>query len=175
MTSTVDGTFTDASGGTGTLTGTFTPTSFARNGDTLEATGALAGTLTDSAGTVLGSQTQTVTLPVSSVDGTSAAPGAAPKAAAAAVGCGILDLILGPLHLDLLGLVVDLNQVILTITAVPGVGNLLGNLLCALAGLLDGTGLGGLLDQLVALLNQILGALNTGGAAAPPAPARAVA
>jgi hypothetical protein len=30
--------------------------------------------------------------------------------------CTILNLTLGPLHLDLLGLVVDLNQVHLTIT-----------------------------------------------------------
>ncbi len=54
--------------------------------------------------------------------------------------CQILDLTLGPLHLDLLGLVVDLNQVHLMITAVPGPGNLLGNLLCAVAGLLDNNG-----------------------------------
>ncbi len=49
----------------------------------------------------------------------------------------MLDLTLGPLHLDLLGLMVDLNQVRLTINAVSGPGNLLGNLLCAIAGLLD--------------------------------------
>jgi len=35
----------------------------------------------------------------------------------AAGSCRILDLTLGPLHLDLLGLVVDLNQVHLTIRA----------------------------------------------------------
>jgi hypothetical protein len=37
--------------------------------------------------------------------------------------CRILDLVLGPLHLDLLGLVVDLNQLHLTITAQQGPGN----------------------------------------------------
>ena len=52
--------------------------------------------------------------------------------------CEILRLVLGPLHLDLLGLQVDLNRVVLVITAEQGPGNLLGNLLCALAGLLDG-------------------------------------
>jgi hypothetical protein len=62
--------------------------------------------------------------------------------------------VLGPLHLDLLGLVVDLNQVVLNITAVPGAGNLLGNLLCAVTGLLDNPG------ALANLLNQILGILN---------------
>jgi hypothetical protein len=53
--------------------------------------------------------------------------------------CEILDLILGPLHLDLLGLVVDLygrtkqDPVRVTITGEPGHG-LLGDLLCSLAG-----------------------------------------
>jgi hypothetical protein len=65
--------------------------------------------------------------------------------------------VLGPLHLDLLGLVVDLNQVHLTITAVPGAGNLLGNLLCAVANLLNG---GGTLGGLSTLLNQILAILQ---------------
>jgi len=70
-----------------------------------------------------------------------------------------LTLTLGPLHLDLLGLVVDLNQVVLNITAQPGPGNLLGNLLCAVANLLNGGNLSNLLTQLVALLNQILASL----------------
>ena len=64
---------------------------------------------------------------------------------------------LGPLHLDLLGLVIDLNQVILNITAEPGPGNLLGNLLCAIVGLLDnpaspGGALAVLLGRVLALL-----------------------
>lgn len=46
--------------------------------------------------------------------------------------CPILDLILGPLHLDLLGLIVDLNQVHLSITADPN-GGVLGSLFCSLA------------------------------------------
>jgi hypothetical protein len=44
--------------------------------------------------------------------------------------CQILDLVLGPLHLDLLGLIVDLNQVHLQLTADPN-GGLLGSLLCS--------------------------------------------
>src|SRR5690606_38861276 len=68
--------------------------------------------------------------------------------------CDVLFLDLAPLHLDLLGLTVDLSQVVLDVHAVPGSGNLLGNLLCAVAGLLDpGSGLLGLLDR----INQILG------------------
>jgi hypothetical protein len=53
-------------------------------------------------------------------------------AKAAAVSCPVLDLILGPLNLNLLGLVVDLNQVHLTITATPG-GGTLGDLFCSLS------------------------------------------
>jgi len=66
--------------------------------------------------------------------------------------CPILHLILGPLNLDVLGVVITLNQVVLDITAVSGSGNLLGNLLCAVANLLNPTDLA----QLIALLNQIL-------------------
>lgn len=73
-------------------------------------------------------------------------------------GCDILNLDLGPLNLDLLGLVIDLAPVSLDITAVPGAGNLLGNLLCAVAGLLDGPG--GLLNGIAALLNRILTGLG---------------
>jgi len=82
---------------------------------------------------------------------------------ALAATCNILNLDLGPLDLNLLGLVVHLDEVVLDITAVSGTGQLLGNLLCAVAGLLDGGPggiLGGLLGQLSNLLNQILGILN---------------
>ena len=75
--------------------------------------------------------------------------------------CDLLTLNLGPLDLDLLGLRVALDDVNLLLEAVPGAGNLLGNLLCAVAGLLDGGFLGGLLSNLLAsitaLLNGLLG------------------
>jgi len=74
--------------------------------------------------------------------------------------CTVLDLTLGPLHLNLLGLVVDLNQVHLTITGQQGPGNLLGNLLCGVAHLLDGGGVNTTpLTQLLNHLNRILGTL----------------
>ena len=74
--------------------------------------------------------------------------------------CEILNLVLGPLDLNLLRLVVHLDQVVLNITAVPGAGNLLGNLLCAVANLLNSGGpLSTLLNNLVGLLNQILAGL----------------
>jgi hypothetical protein len=59
-------------------------------------------------------------------------PVAAVVAQAAAPTCDVLDLVLGPLHVDLLGLVVDLKQVHLTITADPA-GGVLGRLFCGLA------------------------------------------
>jgi len=44
--------------------------------------------------------------------------------------CPVLHLVLGPLHLNLLGLVVDLNKIALDLTAIPG--TLLGNIFCQL-------------------------------------------
>jgi len=71
--------------------------------------------------------------------------------------CPILHLDLGPLHLTLLGLNVDLSAIHLDITAVAGQGNLLGNLLCTVAGLLDQNP--GNLQRVVGLLNNILNSL----------------
>ena len=136
---------------TGTITGTFNGTAnitrFARSHGQLVAVGTLTGSVTDTTGAV-----------VQSIAANFSAPVAAPVAIAQ-VACEILNLVLGPLHLDLLGLVIDIpNPVVLNITAVPGAGNLLGNLLCSVAGLLDG---GGILPlgRLVNLLNDILAAL----------------
>ena len=75
------------------------------------------------------------------------------------VSCQILRLVLGPLDLNLLGLRVQLNQVTLLITAIPG-GGLLGDLLCAIANLLSPSGTLAQLIQLVALLNQLIGLLG---------------
>ena len=143
LTSTVAGTFSNADG-QGTFAGTFTPTKFSVVNGVLEATGLVKGTMTDANGTALGTVSQTATIPVDRT--------AAPDA----IGCNVLNLTLGPLNLNLLGLVVTLNQVHLTITAVPGAGNLLGNLLCAVANLLNGTGS---LSAIAALLSQILALL----------------
>ena len=143
LTAPIAGTFTDAAGGTGTAAGTFTPTDFVADGSTLLANGVADVTLTDSAGQQVGSESRAVTVPVG----------------VAAASCEILDLVLGPLDLDLLGLVVHLDRVHLNITAESGPGNLLGNLLCAIAGLLDPGPLTNL-QALVNLLNQILALLR---------------
>ena len=50
----------------------------------------------------------------------------------------ILDLHLNPIHLNLLGLHVDTSSICLDVSAIPGTGNLLGNLLTDVAGLLNG-------------------------------------
>jgi hypothetical protein len=143
LTAPVTGTFTDSSGGVGTVVGTFTPTGFTEDGTTALANGVAELTLIDSAGQQVGTESREVTAPVGIEQ----------------VSCEVLDLVLGPLDLDLLGLVVHLDRVHLNITAEPGPGDLLGNLLCAIVGIpLPGSPAG--LQALVALLNQILVLLN---------------
>ena len=71
--------------------------------------------------------------------------------------CQILNLVLGPLDLNLLGLEVHLNRIVLDIEATPGPGNLLGNLLCAIAGLLDNTGV---VNPIRRILNAVLAILR---------------
>ena len=130
-------------GDNGSFAGNFTPTKFTTQNGNLLATGVLTGTVKDSSGATVGTVTRTVSMPVT----------------IAAATCQVLNLVLGPLHLDLLGLVIDLNQVHLVITAVQAPGNLLGNLLCAITHLLDGTptagGLAALLNAILALLGQL--------------------
>jgi hypothetical protein len=70
--------------------------------------------------------------------------------------CQILNLTLGPLDLNVLGLMVHLDTVHLAITAQQGSANLLGNLLCAVANLLNGNANA---NAIVSLLNNILAAL----------------
>ena len=120
----------------GTFAGTLDITRFAVQNGRLVALGTLNGVLT--ATTI----TPVVDFPV-----------ALPVAVQST--CDILHLELGPLDLDILGLVVHLDQIVLDIDAEAAPGNLLGNLLCAITHLLDAPGspLGGL----AALLNRILG------------------
>ncbi|HWJ30281.1 MAG TPA: hypothetical protein VNS32_27345 [Flavisolibacter sp.] len=71
--------------------------------------------------------------------------------------CQILTLHVGAIHLDLLGLVIDIAPIDLNITAQSAPGNLLGNLLCAVAHLLDNptsslSGISALLNRILALL-----------------------
>src|SRR5204862_3121301 len=132
----------------GTFTGQYTINSFKADPSApkgVSAVATLTGTVKDATGNLVPNgqiTNQAVTVPVQQATGS----------------CQILDLTLGPLHLDLLGLVIDLNQVHLQITAQQGAGNLLGNLLCAVANLLNNTNAN--VNAIVNLLNQILGALS---------------
>jgi len=138
----INGTFTDASGAAGHFVGTYNVQSFGVKNGGLVAIGTLVGTLTSSAGTILGTIANANTaLPVTPATAT----------------CSILTLNIGAIHLNLLGLVVNLSPVNLNITAVAAPGNLLGNLLCAVANLLNG----GIPDlgSLTTLLNRLLLAL----------------
>jgi hypothetical protein len=126
----------------GTFAGTIDITRFARRGSQIVAVGSLTGTLTDALGNTVGTVSALqVELPVSQITAS----------------CEILHLELGPLDLDLLGLVVHLDRVVLDISAEAGPGNLLGNLLCAITHLLDGPGS---IIAIINLLNSILGALG---------------
>jgi hypothetical protein len=128
---------------TGTYQGVITLTQITQQGGQLFGTGTIVGTKTiDGVTTALN---ESFTAPLAIPSGR----------------CPILHLDLGPIHLDLLGLEVDLSRVVLDITAVAGAGNLLGNLLCALVGLLDQfplnlTGINLLLAQINAILGAIL-------------------
>ncbi|MGF6288283.1 hypothetical protein OKW50_003478 [Paraburkholderia youngii] len=127
------------------FTGTLNVTKFATqtvNGVAqLVAIGSLTGTVNGPNGTLQNVAIGNIVMPVTSIGNQT---------------CPILALTLGPLHLNLLGVVIDLNQIVLNITAVAGAGNLLGNLLCDVAGLLNNPSE---INSLVTLLNQILGML----------------
>jgi len=76
--------------------------------------------------------------------------------------CPILNLHLDPIHLDLLGLVVDTSEICLDITAHHGQG-LLGDLLCGVSNLLNGgINLGDILGGLIPGIdpNALTGALG---------------
>lgn len=130
----------------GTFEGLLDITSLELVDGVLTATGTLSGTATDAAGVVSEIVDQAFTTTIDLLN-----PGGGK--------CDILFLDIGPIFLDLLGLQVDLSQIVLDVDAVPGAGNLLGNLLCAVAGLLDGGGLGNALNNLLGRINDLLGGL----------------
>jgi hypothetical protein len=137
-------------GRNGTVRGWFVPRHFDNRSGKLVAIGRLHAILKRADGSVRGTTNERIVIPVKRVEGVR--PGARQLAT-----CDILNLVLGPLDLNLLGLEVHLNRVILDIVAVTGAGNLLGNLLCAVAGLLDNSGV---LRQISQILNSILAILR---------------
>ncbi len=126
--------------GISSFVGSLDITRFAVQNGQLVAIGTLTGTLTNLIMGTTQAVSQTLTFPVT-----------------ASGSCPILHLVLGPLDLNLLGLQVHLDRVVLDITAQSGPGNLLGNLLCAVAHLLDNpsgglTGVANLLNRILRLL-----------------------
>lgn len=138
------------------VTGSFVPLHFVKKPGKVKVRGLVQGVVHRADGS-----TRTFaalrTLRVKSVDGTPATA----RTVSGKASCDVLHLVLAPLDLDLLGLKVHLDKVLLDVVAQSGAGNLLGNLLCAVTGLLDG-GLGGQLGRLTNLLDQVLAALGLG-------------
>ena len=119
--------------------GTLDITSFRVADDTVTAVGRLTGEIAG-----VGDVSQRVAIPltdIAQVDGT----------------CEILRLELGPIDLNLLGLVVHVDPILITIDAQQGPGNLLGNLLCAIAGLFDANAPSNIIAD---LLNSLLDVLE---------------
>jgi hypothetical protein len=71
--------------------------------------------------------------------------------------CDVLYLDIQPITLNLLGLEVLTSRITVDVNAIPGEGNLAGNLVCALAGLLDGTpdAIAEITDQLNDIMDEI--------------------
>jgi hypothetical protein len=138
------------------FTGNYRISKFVVEGDVLYA----VGTLTDISGNGLPTRVKNlankeVRMPVQLPEQTASSDAGR---VAAAASCDILFLQLGPLDLDLLGLVIHLDQVTLNIDGTTGSGDLLGNLLCAITGLLDGVGT---LVAIADLLNQVIDLIGT--------------
>jgi len=154
----ITGTTTGADGAVQAVTGTFTIQRFARAQRTIYAVGTVVASIPGASGSAARTVVTQVSLPLVMPGATAAAANAAAIGDVNALAaCDVLNLVLGPLDLNLLGLEVHLNQVVLDIVAQSGAGNLLGNLLCAVTNLLNG---GAALGQIVNLLNSILAILG---------------
>jgi hypothetical protein len=138
------------------VTGYFTPLGVTKHNGHLRMRGLVSGVIHKGNG-VTRTFDAVRTFRIKSMNGTR--PGSRAASATGAATCQILILVLGPLDLNLLGLVVHLDRVVLTIVAQSGAGQLLGNLLCAVANLLNN---GGTLGQLLTRLGQILDQLLLG-------------
>lgn len=136
----VTGTATNALGQVINFTGTLSNLAVTSTGGALS----LAGTLTGTATNTATGATQAITQTVSAL-------------LTASGSCQVLDLTIGAINLNLLGVVITTNTIHLNITAQSGPGNLLGNLVCAVAHLLDSNGA---LVAVSNLLNNVLGQLT---------------
>jgi hypothetical protein len=138
--------------------GTWTIDQFVLQGEEIFAEGTLVGEVTNKHGKVTKSVEETVLLPVSVAQATATGRQFIAQQATPGV-CEVLNLVLGPITLNLLGLnlfigsLEDRGPILIEITA-DAAGGLLGQLLCGLAG---GAPLPDLsqLIQLVQLLNEL--------------------
>ncbi len=134
--------------GTKGFKGTYTIERFVNRGGKLYSVGTLKGKVRGKRVTK-----ENVRMPVALTSGAAQASQVPPIPGA----CQVLNLVLGPININLLGLSVRTNQINLRIDAVPGAGNLLGNLLCGITGILDPNALANTpLGQLAQILNALL-------------------
>lgn len=133
------------------FTGTYKVKRFVASGNKVLAVGTLKGKIKNREVRRTG-----VKIPVS---GTTIGETGLGATASQAQRCQVLELTLGPLDLNLLGLIVHLDEVHLEIEADPS-GGILGQLLCGLAGGLPPTPTPPGVGQIVAILNAILALLQ---------------
>ena len=119
----------------GAFAGTLTITRFIQHNGTVYAVGTVVGNVAGSATTAV----TAVVIPITA-DPT----------------CPILHLHTGAISLDVLGLTVNIAPITIDISAQSGAGNLLGNLLCDIANLLNNpAALTSALNQLLSLLSGL--------------------
>ena len=110
--------------------GTYTIKRFTRSGGKVLAVGTVKGKIKGRKVTK-----KNVKIPVTLQRHTGASTSQLPNPTPGA--CQILDLVLQPIDLNLLGLRLRTSRIDLRLEGVPGAGNLLGNLLCGITGILD--------------------------------------
>ena len=107
--------------------GTYTIKRFTHSGSKLYAVGTLKGRL----------KGRRVTKNNVRIPASLARPASAAQIPPTPNACQILNLTLQPIDLNLLGLRLRTSRIDLRLEGVPGAGNLLGNLLCGITGILD--------------------------------------
>ena len=172
----------------GQFTGSITINRFEQRGNQIVAKGLVTGVLSRGGQTLGSAFVGEVTWPVAvRVGGQVLASTPAPAAAGmkpvsyraetrppammlvAQEGCQVVNLALGPLDIDVLGVQLHLDPVALNLTGAAGTP--LGDLVCAVADLLGNVaGLVNLLNSILGLLTGLLGGLTGGLGGALPVP-----
>jgi hypothetical protein len=125
--------------------GTYTVKKFATSGNKVVAVGTLTGKLKGKNVTKNNVKIPTtLSVPAEASQEPDPTPGA----------CQVLDLVLQPIDINLLGLHVATSRIEALIEAIPGQNALLGNLLCAITGILDPQGQSA--STVASALNSIL-------------------